>query len=217
MAKELIRAELGGTPLTAEELAAVPDFKGIRKEIWDKFPGAITRQDYKAGEIIMREGESGTTAFYILSGTVEIYISNPVLGVQAKKKITKQGLLGGFTKLTNFVKGVPEKKKSGSPARTHIPIDGPVDLPMANPLAEIGAGDLIGELAALNALKQEKGKRAKYYPRSATVRAKTPVTVFEMLPNILNNVLYTSKEFKERLDKGYVDRALGSHLRAVPV
>ena len=63
MAKELIRAELGGTPLTADELAAVPDFKGIRKEIWDKFPGAITRQDYKAGEIIMREGESGTTAY----------------------------------------------------------------------------------------------------------------------------------------------------------
>ena len=137
--------------------------------------------------------------------------------MQAKKKVTKQGFLGGFTKLTNYVKGVPERKKGGAPARTHIPIDGPVDLPMANPVAEVGAGDLIGELAALNALKQEKGKRAKYYPRSATVRAKTPVTVFEMLPNILNNVLYTSKEFKERLDKGYVERALGSHLRSVPV
>ena len=36
------------------------------------------------------------------------------------------------------------------------------------PIAVVTAGDLIGELAALAALKQERLKRPKFYPRSAT-------------------------------------------------
>src|SRR5256885_13025225 len=52
------------------------DFAGIRKEIWDKFPGAIARKEYRAGEILMREGENGTTAFYILSGDIEVFINS---------------------------------------------------------------------------------------------------------------------------------------------
>ena len=87
--------------------------------------------------------------------------------------------------------------------RTHIPIDASVDLPMDNPIAEVTAGDLIGELAALAALKQERLKRPKFYPRSATVRAKTDVVVLEMLPNILNNVLYNAPAFKDKLNKNY--------------
>ena len=73
MAKDVIlEADLGGIPITPDELAAIPDFSAIRKEIWGKFPGAITRKVYKPGEIIMREGENGTTAFYVLSGTVDM-------------------------------------------------------------------------------------------------------------------------------------------------
>ncbi len=88
---------------------------------------------------------------------------------------------------------------------------------MANPIAEVTAGDLIGELAALAALKQERLKRPKFYPRSATARAKTEVVVLEMLPNILNNVLYNAATFKDRLNKNYRFRALDSHLRSVPI
>ncbi len=80
MAKDIIlAADLGGDLLTADELAAIPDFSGIRKEIWDKFPGAIARKLYRAGEILMREGEYGTTAFYILSGTIELLHQQPRL------------------------------------------------------------------------------------------------------------------------------------------
>ena len=79
MAKDVIlEADLGGTPVSADELAAIPDFKGIRKEIWDKFPGAIAKKTYRPGEILMREGESGTTAFYIVSGSVEIFLASPI-------------------------------------------------------------------------------------------------------------------------------------------
>ena len=50
MAKDVIlAADLGGDVLSADELAAIPDFTGIRKEIWDKFPGAIARKHYRSG------------------------------------------------------------------------------------------------------------------------------------------------------------------------
>ena len=125
----------------------------------------------------------------------------------------------GLTKITNYIKGVPASRSAGRPAhgRTHIPIDASVDLPMDNPIAEVTAGDLIGELAALAALKQERLKRPKFYPRSATARAKTDVVVLEMLPNILNNVLYNAAAFKDKLNRNYRFRALDSHLRSVPI
>jgi CRP-like cAMP-binding protein/Pyruvate/2-oxoacid:ferredoxin oxidoreductase delta subunit len=218
MAKDVIlAADLGGEPLSSDELAAIPDFSSIRKEIWDKFPGAIVRKQYAPGELLMTEGEYGVTAFYILSGKVEIYIQNPVSRVESHRR-AKTGLFGGFRKFTNYIKGVPagrDAREQGA-RPTHIPIDGPVDLPLDNPIAEVGAGEMIGELAALAALKQERLKRPKFYPRSATARAKTPVVVLEMLPNILNNVLYNAPAFKERLNRSYRARALDTHLRTVP-
>ena len=141
MAKDVIlTADLGGKLLTGEELAAIPDFAGIRKEIWDKFPGAIARKQYRAGEILMREGENGTTAFYILSGTIELFINNPVSHVESSRAKSGGGWRG-LTKITNYIKGVPAAR-TARPAhrRTHIPIDASVDLPMDNPIAEVGAG-----------------------------------------------------------------------------
>jgi CRP-like cAMP-binding protein/Fe-S-cluster-containing hydrogenase component 2 len=216
MAKDVIlAADLGGTILTSEELAAIPDFAGIRKEIWDKFPGAIVRKQYGAGQILMREGENGTTAFYILSGTIEIFINNPVSRVESHRRPGK-GFQGGLTKITNYIKGIPATRDASPNRRTHIPVDASVDLPMDNPIASVTAGDLIGELAALAALKQERLKRPKFYPRSATARAKTEVVVLEMLPNILNNVLYNAAAFKDKLNRNYRSRALDTHLRSVP-
>src|SRR5436305_12480244 len=112
---------------------------------------------------------------------------------------------------------MPSRGTAPATGRTHTTIEASVDLPMAKPIAEVTAGDLISELAALAALKQERLKRPKFYPRSATARAKTDVTVLEMLPNILNNVLYNAAAFKEKLSRNYRSRALDSHLRSVPM
>src|SRR5215471_8865685 len=140
MAKDVIlAADLGGEVLSAEELAAIPDFAGIRKEIWDKFPGAIARKEYRAGEILMREGENGTTAFYILSGTIELFLNSPVSRVESAKG-GAGSWFQGFTKISNYIKGTPTGSAT-SPSRSHIPIDASVDLPMANPIAEVTAGD----------------------------------------------------------------------------
>src|SRR5262249_10129911 len=156
MAKDVIlAADLGGQVLTPDELAAIPDFATIRKEIWEKFPGAIARQEYEPGRLLMREVEYGTTAFYILSGTLELSIHNPVSRIESNR-LGGGGLFRGLTKFTDYIKGVPPSRAANDPVRTHIPIDGPVDLPMEDPIAEVGPGEVIGELAALAALKQER-------------------------------------------------------------
>ena len=217
MAKDVIlAADLGGTPLAPEELAAIPDFAAIRKEIWGKFPGAIAKKICEPGEILVREGENGTTAFYILSGEMEIFINNPVARLESHRRSKALGLFRRFTKVTSYITGTPDRT-DGRPARTHIPVDAAVDLPLDNPVAILKPGELFGEMAALAAFKQEKLKRPKFYPRSATVRARTRVEVLEMLPNILNNVLYNAPAFKDKLNQNYRNRALDNHLRAVPV
>lgn len=141
-------ADLGGDLLTPAELAAIPDFAGIRKETWEKFPGAIARKQYRAGEILLREGENGSTAFYILSGTIELYIRNPLSHVESRRG-SNGGWLAGLTKITRDVKGTPDRK-ADAPVPSHIPIDASVDLPMDNPIAEVGP-------AALAALKHASG------------------------------------------------------------
>src|SRR5689334_21875888 len=138
MAKDVIlAADLGGEVLSGDQMAAIPDFAAISKEIWDKFPGAIARKEYRAGEILMREGENGTTAFYILSGVVELFINSPISHVEAARA-GRGGWLRGITRFTSYIKGTPVTAAKNT--RTHIPIDASVDLPMANPIAEVTAG-----------------------------------------------------------------------------
>src|SRR6185295_19404133 len=147
-------------------------------------------------------------------GTVEISINSPMASLKSKKS-TRKGLFGSLKKVSNYVKGVPDRSQKNVPIRTHFPSDSSVDLPMDKPIATLEAGELFGEMCALKPL--DKGKKSKFYPRSATVRAKTDAVVLEMLPNILNLVLYPSPDFKEKLNNNYRVRALDTHLRSVPV
>src|SRR2546428_6638775 len=55
-----------------------------------------------------------------------------------------------------------------------------------------------------------------FFPRSATVRALTDCTMYEMNRNVLD-ILQRNKTFKERLDSTYRERALSNHLRGVPI
>ena len=72
-------------------------------------------------------------------------------------------------------------------------------------MAELGAGDLFGEMTCMN-----------FYPRSATVIAETDVVAFEMLRNVLD-IMMKNKTFRAQIDQNYRKRALENHLRGVPM
>jgi CRP-like cAMP-binding protein/ferredoxin len=199
--KRIVGAELGvGTKVQPEELLQLPIFKGVSGTFLELNQRAVVRRRYKAGEVICREGEFGSTAFYILEGKAEVSISTPMAHV------TTRGDSASFlSKLRSVL--VPRRQHQREEEETTkrwIPIDAPVDLPYDNPVAELGPGELFGEMTCMN-----------FYPRSATVRAKTDCVMLEMLRNVLD-IMQRNKTFKAQLERTYRVRALETHLRSVP-
>jgi CRP-like cAMP-binding protein/Fe-S-cluster-containing hydrogenase component 2 len=191
-----------GDQMPSEELTKLPIFARMSGTFLDLNRGAVVRRTIKAGEVICREGDFGSTAFYILSGKVEVSIATP-MGHSAARRRGPTGRKGFFRMLTELVKSPPAARPDAAP-RT-IPIDATVDLDLSNPVAQLGPGDLFGEMTCLS-----------FYPRSATVRAVEDTVVLEMLRNVLQ-MLQKDKVFKGELDRRYRARALDTHLRSVPI
>ncbi|HKY33548.1 MAG TPA: cyclic nucleotide-binding domain-containing protein [Candidatus Polarisedimenticolia bacterium] len=200
MAKPVAEIRLEhGEPLTAEHLAALPIFQGTTAATLEKYPGAVVRRRFRKGEVICREGEFGSTAFYILEGSASVSIRAPIARVET------EGGLGGFVRRIRSSLARGRGGVSGEGPARPIPIDAPVDLATDRPVAVLPAGSLFGEMTCLS-----------FYPRSATVVAAEDCTALEMLRNILQ-LLQKNKVFREKLEADYRARAMDGHLRSVPL
>jgi CRP-like cAMP-binding protein/Fe-S-cluster-containing hydrogenase component 2 len=184
----------------AEELLQIPVFKGVSGTFLELNTGAIVKRRFRAGELICKEGDFGSTAFYILEGRAQVSISTPIAHVK-----TDGGAKGFFKKLTSSLVSRTEDKRDEEKRDRTIPIDASVDLNYGSPVAELGAGDLFGEMTCMN-----------FYPRSATVRAESDVVAYEMLRNVLD-IMMKNKTFRAQIDANYRRRALENHLRGVPM
>ncbi|HEX9759371.1 MAG TPA: cyclic nucleotide-binding domain-containing protein [Candidatus Acidoferrales bacterium] len=198
--KRVVQTEMPEGGVEVEDLLALPVFKGVSGTFLNLNRGAVVKRKYRAGEVVCREGDYGATAFYILEGTAQVSLASQIGHVK-----TEGGATGFFSRLTSRLVGRERHTREEENRRGTIPIDAPVDLPYGNPVAELGPGDLFGEMTCMS-----------FYPRSATVRALTDCTMLEMLRNVLD-VLQKNKTFKAQLDHTYRQRALDSHLRSVPV
>jgi len=186
--------------VSTEELQQLPVFKGVSGTFLSLNRGAIVKRRFRTGDVICREGEYGSTAFYILDGKARVSISTPMAHVK-----TQGGLKKFIGKLSSGLAQRQQDRREEEADQRWIPIDAPVDLNYDNPVAELGPGDLFGEMTCMS-----------LYPRSATIRAETDCTVLEMLRNVLD-IMQRNKNFRAQLDKSYRRRALDSHLRSVPV
>jgi CRP-like cAMP-binding protein/Fe-S-cluster-containing dehydrogenase component len=199
--KRVVGTELGqGEVLDPTELLHLPIFQNVSGTFLELNQKAVVKRHYRAGEIICREGEFGSTAFYILEGKAEVFLSSPIAHVQ-----TQANGNGFFRKLKSRLSPRDLHARHEESNRPYIPIDAAVDLPYDNPIAELGPGDLFGEMTCMS-----------YYPRSATVRARTDCVMLEMLRNVLD-ILQRNKTFRAQLERNYRTRALDSHLRSVPI
>jgi len=187
-------------PVAPEFLQQLPFFQGVSGTFLSLNNRAIVMRHFKRGEIICREGEYGSTAFYILDGTARVSISSPMAHVKTLGALRK--FLG---KLSSQLTQRDRDDRDEENKQSWIPIDAPVDLAYTNPVAELGPGDLFGEMTCMS-----------LYPRSATVSAKTDCVMLEMLRNVLD-IMQRNKNFRAQLDSSYRQRALDTHLRAVPV
>jgi len=195
-----IAAAGGSQALSVDELHALPVFAGVSGTFLELNRGAIVKRQFRKGDVICREGDFGSTAFFVVAGKAKVSISTPIAHVK-----TQGGAQGFFKKLTSVLVGREDDKRQGETRDRTIPIDASVDLSYGNPVAELGPGDLFGEMTCMN-----------FYPRSATVRAEADVVAYEMLRNVLD-IMMKNKTFRAQLDQNYRRRALETHLRGVPM
>jgi CRP-like cAMP-binding protein/Fe-S-cluster-containing hydrogenase component 2 len=197
-----------GEPLSAEQLLTYPPFAEIPAATLEKYPGAVVLRKFKKGEIICREGEYGSTAFYLLKGKVEVFLATPMAQIRSHKHdgLFAKGLKRWVRKFSTMLVGQKRPPAEAGQTKRMIPIDAPVDLDLEHPIAQMGVGDLFGEMTCMN-----------FYPRSATVRAIEDCEMLEMLRNILTLLQKKSKVFKEKLDRSYRSRAVRTHLRSLEI
>lgn len=195
-----ISAGQGTEIFEAEELLQIPVFEGVSGTFLELNRGAIVKRRFRRGEVICREGEFGSTAFYMVEGRARVSLSAPIAHVK-----TQGGAKGFFKRLTSTLVGREEDRRGEETRDRTIPIDASVDLSYGNPVAELSPGDLFGEMTCMN-----------FYPRSATVVAESEVVAYEMLRNVLD-IMLKNKAFRAQLDETYRRRALENHLRGVPM
>jgi CRP-like cAMP-binding protein/Fe-S-cluster-containing hydrogenase component 2 len=195
---------------TAEKLAANPLFAGVSLPFLHFNEGAVVRRQFKKGDIICREGEYGSTAFYIERGSVNIFLEAPFKHVKSlknrKKDRVDRGLFGLVRRFSSKLVARDEEEKPRDEESTDrfIHIDAPVPLRYDKPVATLQAGQVFGEMACMS-----------NYPRSATVQAAEDCTVLEMLRNVLY-ILQRSKRSRALLDENYRTKAMDTHLRSLP-
>jgi CRP-like cAMP-binding protein/Fe-S-cluster-containing hydrogenase component 2 len=215
-----------GDPLSVEQLLEyLPALKEIPAAQLEKYAkGAAVLHRYRRGETVCVEGEFGSTAYYIVSGTVDISIQNPLAHLRTRPAF---GLFGrSMARMKSFLLNDGQDKRAEAHERKFIGIDANVDLPLSKPIAELGPGELFGEMTCRT-----------FQPRSATVVAREPCVMVEMLRVILDMLVGTRQisevsksmskalkaptfkgtSFKAQLDEKYRQRSLETHLRSVPL
>jgi CRP-like cAMP-binding protein len=189
---------LDGDALGLEEMLALPAFAGCPPELLDEHVGTVRRRNYAPGQVLCHEGAYDATAFLLLEGEAEIFLAAPVAHLEGQHR--PRGLFGA---ITTFLQA-PKRRAAAAGAPPLVPIDAPVDLAPDSPTAMLRAGDLFGEMTCLSG-----------HPRSATVRAQTPVIAVEMGRPVLDLLKRKAQGFQARVEREYKARALAAHLRGV--
>ena len=100
-----------GTPVAAEDLLRLPVFKDISPQFLKKNANATVWRHFKRGDIVCREGEFGSTAFYILEGKASVALATPIAHVKA------QGRPGRLSRAADQQAHEPPAAAPGRPPR----------------------------------------------------------------------------------------------------
>lgn len=164
---------------------------------------------FKADELIVREGDYGTSAFLIIQGRARVVLS-PGLPPSAvgRKERAKKGLFRSLAQLWSNPREdeVITRRRHRDQASRSVFLQDVPRLLGEHKTAAMHAGDFFGEIAALSRM-----------PRTATIFAEEDDTqLLEIRWQGLRDLLKYDPALRAHVDKIYRQRALASYLQEIP-
>lgn len=226
-----------------DSLLARPEFAALDAS---RFPAAaplrgILKNDcrfavYQPGEIIVRDGDYGNSAFLVISGIVRVVLPpglpRHMLGRTAERKRSRLSALAEKLRLRpipemrdtkQYATTVARTGKGGEQRTSLLDVRDPAALfgpgvdpalaksripPLAPPFktALLPSGHMFGEVAALGRVQ-----------RTATVYAETESRVLEMRWQALRDIKNRDDMWRSRIEQGYRQNQLRTHLMDHPM
>lgn len=205
-------------PVSIERMKTIPIFAGFPDSTLKKLQPNVFSHTFEEDDTILREGDYSDTAFYIVSGVVQVAIKKLAERGAALPSHPSRGRDGGAKgPRARGVRSLPEKARAlleKTPAEravgkrddvsgTLVLTDIPAEL-LSGQRVVLETGELFGEISALSR-----------YPVSATVVAEKRTECLLIRTPALRLMERGSKSFKQYLDTRYRERSLKSHLKGV--
>jgi len=194
----------------------------------DDFPPTASLRDivrndtrliqYQRGDIVIRAGDYGTSAFVVVSGNLRVVLrpglSDDILG---RGTGHKKGIFGAFAQFwsnpsqpeVRDVSRYQDLANTGARRTADEPRVYLKDVPEVleqGHTVRIGTGEMFGEIAAL--------ARAS---RTTTIFAEDDAEVLEIRRQGIRDVRRRVVSFREHIDRLYRERGLKAHLRETPL
>jgi Fe-S-cluster-containing dehydrogenase component/CRP-like cAMP-binding protein len=175
---------------------------------------------YRQGEIIVRQGDYGTSAFLILSGAARVVLKPPLPpGLLGRQVSRKKGLFRTLAQGWNFLRE-PEtlrlaqlkssggvEARMGDDAEVHVFLQDVPRVLNQHRTEAMQPGEFFGEIAALSRM-----------PRTSTIFADTDDTeLLEIRWQGLRDLMKYEGALQQQIERSYRERALRSYLRAIPL
>lgn len=209
------------TEADVQRLLSIPEIAAIEQK---NFPSdvpleGILKNDtrivrFKPGDIIVREGDYGNSAFLVLSGRLRVVLSpglpNYLLG--RKKKLRKKSLWEALSQHwknrktpevrdTARYKDLAIHRDGEDAAHTHVFLQDVPAVLNSNKTAALEEGALFGELAALGRI-----------PRTATIFSETHSEVLEIRWQGLRELRKHDPNWRRRIEERYSESGLMTFL-----
>jgi Fe-S-cluster-containing dehydrogenase component/CRP-like cAMP-binding protein len=215
------------TDADVDRLMAVAPFRDMDPE---KFPKrtplrGVLKNDssirrFRTGEIVVRQGDYGTSAFLILSGTTRVVLKPDLPpSLLGRKPRHKKGLFRTLAQIWSpwrppesfgkkeLARDSRIAQRTGDDEQVHVFLQ---DLPRVlneHRTESMRAGDFFGEIAALSRM-----------PRTSTIFAESDeVELLEIRWQGLRDLMRYDEQLKLYINRIYRERALASFLRATPL
>ncbi|MFP6773676.1 MAG: cyclic nucleotide-binding domain-containing protein [Alphaproteobacteria bacterium] len=175
--------------------------------------------NFQDGDIVMREGDYGNSAFLVIQGQVRVVLppglSETMLG---RAPTAKKSLMQAVAQLwrnppyAEVRKSYAGVESHGTASRASGDQQARIflqDVPAVlneHRTATIGPGDMFGEIAALGRTQ-----------RTATVISDGPSELLEIRWQGLRDLRRRVDDFRKQVDRLYRERSLASHLQATPM